>query len=160
MVAAHLVFGCRPDRPTVAPAPHVHLVVDGAREDAFATHAWDPLGFTVSFEDLRLPECPRFWYAMHEVNCQITVLVLRDERLLELAHTEALSDRAQRSIRLDVKVSGDRLKIAMAHELGHILLDTPTHTSGGIMGGSTWWMKPVDYELACASIMICVAAPK
>ncbi len=150
---------CRPERPRPPPAPHVRIVVDGEHLGAYLSPAWSPLGFTVSFDDLHIAECPRFWYALHEVNCQITVLVLRDQRLLELAHTEGMADRTGRTIRIDASVTGDRLKISMAHELGHILLDTPTHTAGGIMGGSTWWMKPVDYELACKTIAICVTPP-
>lgn len=159
VVVALLVFGCRPERPRPPPAPHVRIVVDGPELGAYATPAWAPLGFTVSFEDVFLPECPRFWYAMGQTNCQITVLVIRDQRLLELAHTEGMADRTHRTIRIDASVAADRLKIAMAHELGHILLDTPAHTDGGIMGGATWWMKPVDFALACKTIAIC-ATPK
>lgn len=157
-----IVIACRPEPPRPPPAPHVRLIVEPASSphDLYETRAWAPLGFTVSFDDLKLEECPRFWYAMHLTNCQITVFVQRDPRLLELAHTEGLADRTHRSISIDASVTGDRLKISVAHELGHILLDTPTHTAGGIMGGSTWWMKPVDYELACSSIGICVTPPK
>lgn len=151
-----LTVSCRPIRPTPPPAPHVRIVVDGERLDVYRNSAWAPLGFTVSFEDVYLPECPRFWYAMHETNCQITVYLLRDQRLLELAGTEALAERAERVIRIDAAVAGDRLKISVAHELGHILLDTKEHTAGGIMGGATWVMRPVDYELACRTIGICV----
>lgn len=155
MVAALLV-SCRPERPKPPPAPHVRIVVDGERLDAYRSSAWAPLGFTVSFDDMMIAECPRFWYAMRLVNCQITVYLLRDQRLLELAGTEALAERAERVIRIDAAVAGDRLKISVAHELGHILLDTKEHTAGGIMGGATWVMRPVDYELACRTIGICV----
>src|SRR5574338_910840 len=149
MLRALILFGllsCHPEPPRPPPAPHVRIVVDGPRLPAYASSAWSPLGFTVSCDDVALEECPRFWYAMHLVNCQITVAIVRDEALVARAGTEAMSDRTHRLIRIDAAVAGDRLKISVSHELGHILLDTPTHTSGGIMGGSTWWMKPVDYE--------------
>lgn len=155
-----LLSSCRPVAPRIPLAPHVHLVIaDGDPNLAAyerAGSAWEMLGFTVSGEDVHADECPRFWYAMHLVSCQITVTLERVPRLVELAKTEAMTNRTARLVRIDAAIAGDRLRVALSHEIGHVLLDTPRHTQGGLMGGATWWLTEVDFALACETIGICV----
>lgn len=118
-----------------------------------AVRAWEPLGFEVTWGAFgELPECQRRWYATGDVDCQVTLELVREPMLVERRGTAALSDISVRGIAIDTRVGGVDLLVAMAHESGHILLDTQDHTQGGIMGGSTWQMQSVDYDLACRTI--------
>lgn len=118
-----------------------------------AANAWRPLGFAASLEDPKLPECGRRWYAdAAALPCKITIFVLVDPTLLAVAHVGAQSDRTSRTVWIDASTDPYRARYALAHEVGHIVLDTPKHTLGGVMGGSTYWLMPVDYALACESI--------
>ncbi|MGE0402909.1 MAG: hypothetical protein AB7T06_39755 [Kofleriaceae bacterium] len=127
--------------------------VDGAR-------TWEPLGFTVEADELGAvaeDECPRRWYATGEYDCTLTVGVKRDPQLLSREGTLASSNRAARSIAINTSVVASYdLVLAMAHEVGHIVLDTSEHTVGGVMGGSSTVLEAVDYELACRAIGACI----
>lgn len=46
-------------------------------------------------------------------------------------------------------LSGRRLLVILAHEVGHLLLDTPEHTRCGIMGASDTLPCSEDIALAC-----------
>lgn len=132
-------------------------IVDGSDvlpEYLEAARAWETLGFDVdmgAYGDMR--ECPRRWYVSGDIDCQITLEVIREPMLRERRGTDALSDIAARGIAIDTRVA-DRVELtaAMAHESGHILLDTPEHTQGGIMGGASIVVTDVDLELACRTI--------
>ncbi len=117
--------------------------------------AWIPLGFDV-VERSNLPECERRWYETGDTDCVITIGIRRDPMLRDREGTNALSNRADRSVTIDASLSGYDLIVAVAHEVGHIVLDTPEHTRGGVMGGSSAQLEAVDYELACRTIRICV----
>lgn len=162
LVVLVLHSGCAVEEPPALPTirvvrwpgqPLLAEYGDGAR-------AWEPLGFTVEADELGAvaeDECPRRWYESGEYDCTITVGVFRDPQLLARHGTLASSDRAARSIAIDTSVVGSYdLVLAMAHETGHIVLDTPEHTQGGVMGGSSTVLEAVDYELACRAIGICV----
>lgn len=158
MVAlAVLVSACAVDsRPS---APEIVIVtwpgqpmIDEYRDGA---SAWTPLGFDV-VEQYDLPECERHWYEAGNVDCAITIGIRRDQMLREREGTNALSNRADRSVTIDTSLSGYDLIVAVAHEVGHIVLDTPEHTHGGVMGGASAQLEAVDYELACRTIHICV----
>lgn len=130
-------------------APAVHLITD-APGDLEGARAWEPLGFDVALEESGLPECGLGWYVYGETDCEITIGVVRTP-----VPTRARSYRDQRRVELDPSLNERATRFAMAHEVGHILLDTPKHTVGGIMGGSTYWLTAVDRALACETIHIC-----
>lgn len=145
--------GDRPEAPDIAIVtwpgqPLLDTYSDGAS-------VWSPLGFDVSGSDL--PECERHWYETGNVDCVITIGIRRDPMLREREGTNALSNRADRSITIDTSVTNAYdLTVAVAHEVGHIVLDTAEHTRGGVMGGASAQLEAVDYELACRAINICV----
>ena len=100
--------------------------------------------------------CARNWHNTGPIDCAITIDVGRDPLLVEKFGTQALSNRGERTVLIDARLTDrDRLRVAAAHEIGHIILDTPRHTQGGIMGGSAWVMRPVDFALACETIGVC-----
>lgn len=150
VLLASLLVGCV-ERPT---APAVQLITDRA-EDVAGVDAWEPLGFDVALEDSGLPECDQQWYAHGELDCQITIGVRHVELLREHVGSNARSFRDQRLIEVDSRLDTFGLLYALSHEAGHILLDTSVHTNGGIMGGSTYVLTPVDRRLACETINIC-----
>lgn len=161
------ITACTDDVPE---APHVGLFVvnsdpgrtpaDGVQEHLDGANAWAPLGFKVDYEHgaYARTECGRRWYASEVVDteCQITIGVVMVDNLVERRGTDALADREARAIYLDTRLDGDRLRIATAHEVGHIILDAPDHTRTGIMSGRTWRMSDDDRELACRKIGICI----
>lgn len=151
-----LAAGCaeRPAAPAVRPimldaSPMLDVYVS-------ATEAWSPLGFDVSLNST-LSECGHSWYVFGEVDCEITIGIKRDPLLRERRGTDALTNRSMHIITIDADlVEPNALAIAMAHEAGHVLLDTAEHTQGGIMGGASSTMTAVDRELACRAISICI----
>lgn len=155
-----ILVGCgsTPDKPQ---APYVHVIMldksPFLEEYVEGPSAWAPLGFEVSADDSGMEECGDSWYKFGMLDCQITIGIQTNPLLREKEGTDAKSDRYTRIITLDPEVMDHYpLLISVAHEAGHILLDTPKHTQGGIMGGATWWMKQVDKDLACESIRICI----
>lgn len=133
--------------------PRVHVISD---EDTTAQYAsaWDAIGFSTSTEG-GSPECSPSWYETGEIDCQISIVYLVENNLRDRAGTDALSDRMMRGVRLDSRLQGFALCVAVAHETGHIVLDTPLHTVGGVMGGSDCVLHQVDRELACSTIGAC-----
>jgi len=159
-VIALLVFAACAEPPS---APRVRLVVaDGSpvlSEYEEAPQAWSVLGFDIALDDGTTErECPRRWYEMADVDCQITITIVRGY-VLERYGSNAVSDLGLRGVFIDFRLTEYAdLMSAMAHEVGHILLDTSRHTRGGIMGGQGWRMFAPwpDKQLACETIHICV----
>ena len=140
--------------------PELHIVTwqDQPLLDEYSDGAsvWRPLGFRITTAPSR-PECVRDWYVQGDYDCTITIGVQRDPLLRERAGTNALSNRAERSIVIDSELTNAYdLTLAMAHEVGHIVLDTAEHTSGGVMGGASAVLTSVDYEFACRAIGVCL----
>lgn len=154
VVVALFLIGCAVDRPS---APAVRLVVD---RDLPGIDVWSPLGFDVEIVPAwptdGAPECARQWYAAHDTACAITINASIEPNVLGRTGSRAASSRDDRWIAIDAAIEPARMTNAVAHELGHILLDADQHTVGGVMGGSSDVMLTVDYELACSSIAICV----
>lgn len=146
-----------PSRP-VAPAVHVVAPEGLLPEYLDGASGWAPLGFDVSGESSGLVECQRRWYASQSDtrDCQLTIGVVVEPGLIERTGSDAAASREFRTVFLDDSLAGERLLQAVAHEAGHILLDTPRHTQGGIMGGVSYTMWDVDRELACETLGICI----
>ena len=136
--------------------PAVRLVVPGEFHEDYllGAKAWEELGFDV---ELGVPgelvECQRGWYH-GDFNCQLTIGVVVDPLLKERTGSDAASDRNARAVLLDD--TRTEYLIAVAHEVGHIVLDTPRHTHGGVMGGSSSVLRDVDFQLACETIGVCL----
>lgn len=151
-------------------APSVRLFHDGAERAEYLRGArgWEPLGFEFAIGDPIVtepehPECSRKWYErvqrLGSEDCQISITIVVDPLLIERTGFDAAAGRDSRVVYLDDLILESHtpaalhyLTVAVAHEVGHIVLDTPLHTDGGIMGGATATMRDVDYELACSSI--------
>lgn len=162
-IAAHatavvlaVAYSCREPAP-IAELPSVRLVADPVRDEHLTgARAWEPLGFVVSLEESGLRECQRRWYASDRedaFDCQITIGIVIESGLIERTGSDAAASREMRAVYLDDDVRW--LGGAVAHEVGHILLDTPLHTRGGVMGGASGELRDVDYELACETIGVC-----
>lgn len=139
--------------------PEIHVLAIEGQDQLSAYRGgagvWSQLGFSVGSSDL--PECARDWYETGETECAITILVTRDPLLRERTGTDALSNRTDRTVAIDSELTNEyNLIVAVAHEVGHIVLDTPKHTQGGVMGGASARLERVDYELACSTIHVCV----
>lgn len=128
-------------------APNVVLVADPVPPPL----GWEALGFTFD-PAADLPECDLHWRADSEPPCQITIGVVRVPMLRERAGTNARTFRDQRRIEIDSRLDGVALDFAVAHEVGHVLLDTSEHTQGGIMGGSSLTVTAQDRALACRTV--------
>jgi hypothetical protein len=115
---------------------------------------WNELGFAFSTDD-RGPECERRWYADGQFDCQVTIGFVAELYLEERVGRVAYADRANRIAHYDANLDGFTLCIAIAHETGHILLDSDEHTNGGVMGSLDCALADVDRELACRSIGAC-----
>lgn len=128
------------------PAPSVVLV----RDPVPVPHEWEALGF--SFGDAGLDECTQAWYKFDELPCQITIGIVRVPMLRERSGTSARTFRDLRRVEIDSRLEGSDLEVAIAHEVGHVLLDTPEHTANGIMSGKTAVLSKDDRALACRTI--------
>lgn len=157
----------RPDAPLVrlvtVKSDPAHSPAESRPEHIAGALAWYELGFDVELEDGTYPltECQRRWYASDAPDaraCQLTIGVILVDFLIERRGTSALANRDERSIALDTRLAGYELEIAVAHEVGHVLLDAPNedHTASGIMSGRTTRMSDDDRELACRNIGICI----
>lgn len=151
--------GC-PAPPT--PKPHaahaIRLVIVGDEpRDVYlqGARAWAELGLEVGFAGPGpMAECPRKW--RDSPPCQITVGIVRDPNVRRDLGSNAATDRELRRIRIDASVTNKiDLLIAVAHEVGHVVLDTAEHTAGGVMGGADFVLHDVDRALACEAIGAC-----
>lgn len=145
-LVALLLVGCTTSAEPDGYVPPINLVGD----EVPAPHGWEPLGTT--FGDAGLEECGFTWYKFDETDCQITVGVVRVPMLRERAGTNARTFRDQRRIEIDLRLDGYALEVAVAHEVGHVLLDTAEHTPTGIMSGTTTEMSEDDWALARRTI--------
>ena len=143
---ALLLVGCATDPEPLGFVPPLYLVGDPVPPPL----GWEPLGTT--FGDAGLDECYFDWYKIDETDCQITIGVVRVPMLRERAGTNARTFRDQRRIEIDSRLAGIDLDYAVAHEVGHILLDTSEHTPTGIMSGYATEMSADDWALACRTI--------
>lgn len=125
-----------------------------------AAAGWAPLGFDFTFDDPGLPACAdtthRAWRAGDPTDCEIVVWLFRVPNLVASDGTRALYDPAGHAINIDDSLTGWELDKATAHEMGHAVLATGTHTNGGIMGGADDRMWDVDRALACTAIGVCL----
>ena len=65
---------------------------------------------------------------------------------------DGTANRANRLVRVKNSLKGIRLLVVLAHEVGHVVLDTANHTFGcGIMGGSDTFPCDEDIVLACTT---------
>lgn len=156
ILAAALLVGCVDSGPSL---PEIRITAIEGQEQLTEYQdgalVWSALGFSVGNSDL--PECERRWYETGNAECAITILVTRDPLLRERTGTDALSNRTDRTVAIDSELTNEyNLIVAVAHEVGHIVLDTPKHTQGGVMGGASARLERVDYELACSTIHVCV----
>lgn len=154
--------------PERAPLPDVHFVSrDGILHQEYVdgAHAWEFLGF--DFIDERyagpLPECDRFWYVDHVKPCVITITVVVDPYLIEKYGADGAAFRAERQTHLDDSVwqhGSAYVAMIVAHEVGHVLLDTDVHTAEGLLSGAQenkpLWPSPEDSALACQEIGVCL----
>jgi hypothetical protein len=155
LVALALALACVACNSIDPGRPHVHLIAD-TRMPVYldGARAWTPLGFAFDFTSDGRVECQRRWFEGSD-DCQLTIGIVVDPLTLERTGSPAAADRHGRVVYLDDTL-GDSgrtaMRVAIAHEIGHIVLDTPEHTKGGIMGAASWQMTEVDYALACESI--------
>ena len=151
------LLGCSTSAPQ---APSVFVIpVNTPMLDEYlaGADAWEPLGFAPTTTDAGLPECGTDWWSTGLVDCQISIGIVRDPFLRAKQGTNAMADQMTRTITIDSSVTEKfALLDASAHEFGHLLLQTGTHTKTGIMSGETFVMNSDDYALACQTIHICV----
>ncbi len=152
------LVGCPRPVPTPTVQEHaIRLVIVGDEPRPIylqGANAWSELGLDVGYEDRGFPECPQRWTT--SPRCQITIGIVRVDGLREAEGTDASTNRLARRVQIDTDVTNTfRLLSAVAHEVGHIVLDTPRHTVGGVMGGADGVLHDVDRQLACETIGIC-----
>lgn len=78
------------------------------------------------------------------------VLVERVEKIENNA--AGVTNRLLRRISVRADLSGFKLWVTLAHEVGHAVLDTSTHTSCGIMAGQDLIPCAEDKALACRRV--------
>jgi len=161
-VALAAMCGCasRPPGPTavirfVNPGHWSPVDVEAVRRGA---SVWVRLGFRSFVEYVpHLPECPRDWYRRGATECQITIGVVRDQELLTRDGVDGMADRDRHEIIVDGRWSGWNLTALLAHEVGHIILNTGRHLTPGAVGvmaaaGAEWQPTRADEALACETI--------
>lgn len=99
-----------------------------------------------------LDACPADWHA-REIDCSIDVGLIKVDGL----GLAGMSDRATSTARIDASISGLYLLHVVAHEVGHIVLDTWRHLPSGTVGimasgSGEWGASRADLALACERI--------
>lgn len=114
---------------------------------------WVPIGFSYSDHDAQQPECRLSWPATSD-DCAITVGIVRDPQLRDGYGVDGTADRATNIATVDARWSGFDLTAIVAHEVGHIILNTPEHVADGVMSarGARWNLTDDDRDLACATV--------
>ena len=75
------------------------------------------------------------------------------ERVAKIENNAAgVTNRMTRRIQVRADLSGFKLWVTLAHEVGHAVLDTSTHTSCGIMAGQDLIPCVEDKALACRRV--------
>lgn len=146
-------LGCpRPSSPP--PKTHVRLVVVGAAPSdsmLWSCRTWgDYLGLSCGFEDSGQVECNRSWRHDHQI-CQLTLGLVFEAGLAQKIGHDAESDRDHRTARFDAMLLTApvfRFRVAITHELGHLILDTAEHTKTGVMAGIDVMLSDDDKALA------------
>jgi hypothetical protein len=170
-LACLLALAACAEEPAHDRQPVVVIYHDGAARPEYlaGASAWEPLGFEfvlgsdVPMGERLAPECGRQWFQEGCHDCQITLSFIIDPLLYERSGYDAAAVRDSRAayfdemlLTSDTPAASSYLKVAVAHEVGHLILDTAEHTEGGIMGGAVAAMRDVDYALACRAIGVCL----
>jgi len=136
--------------PTVWTAKDRHGVEAGAL-------VWQDVGFKTQLEGTTsLPRCPNNWYQQSPqvTQCMIEIGVIRERGLMLNYQDMGQADRDRDTIRVDSSLINFDLIHVIAHEVGHIILNTPKHTTKGVMlsGGWEWALSVEDKALACETV--------
>lgn len=118
---------------------------------------WAQIDFRYALDASPLPACPRDWYQRKVTACAIHVGLRWQPGLQADYSASGMTDRGTREILLDPQWHGWALTSIVAHELGHVLLDTARHLAAGLRGvmqahTSTWEPSAADRALACETI--------
>lgn len=103
------------------------------------SRAWEPLGIV-------------------QVDAGADVRVLAsfaDEIIEDGVSVDGMARRRERTIVIRRDLPPFRFAVIVAHELGHVVLDTAQHGSCGIMGGSDVVPCEDDYRIACEDAGLC-----
>ncbi len=145
-------IGCPTPTPP-RPKTHVRMIVQGASSNAdlvASCNVWGSyLGLSCGFESSDQVECNRAWRHEGQI-CQLTLGLRFETGLAKSIGHRAESDRDLRLARFDASLlAGPRLdlQIAVAHELGHLILDTAEHTTTGVMAGTDVMLSAEDRAL-------------
>jgi hypothetical protein len=119
--------------------------------------AWQSVGFVGGIElKTNLPRCPNDWYkrSPQVTECVIEIGVIRERGLMVNHQVMGQADRVTDTIHVDSLLFNFDLIHVIAHEVGHILMNTSKHTAKGVMlsGGWEWWLSVEDKALACETI--------
>lgn len=156
LAAAVLLSACLDHTPDRA---HVWIDAVDAGEDGGAQYlraarAWEALGFAVDLESSGAPSCG----AERDASCEVKIELYRPSDLVETHGSDALSLIGTRIVAIDARmVDPGRLRIAVAHEVGHVLLHTPGHPrvargEMAIMAGTWSLITDLDRAFACESL--------
>lgn len=133
------------------------LDVDAVMEGAAL---WNDLGFDVVAYDpaARMRQCPNRWYELGDVDCELGAYIQAADDLGPAVLGETIRDLRQIWIRSDIQDP----TLVVAHELGHLVLDTGEHLEGddrGVMATSTatavFEITEADRGLVCNAIGAC-----
>lgn len=131
-------------------APFIRIAHEHTTEVDAALRAWTPLGFRIGSTSV---PCPLGWHSGDDPNCEIAINLTIVEGLRETHGTDALASRSDRYIAIDAHVPGRfRQTLALAHEIGHVVLFTQEHARRGIMGGTDVRLSDDDRVLACRTV--------
>lgn len=137
----------------VAPEEWSH---DDRIDIADGLEAWRELGFELLLEaESELPRCPNNWAAIARLDCVIVIGLRREAGMMTTYKARGMADRVTDSISVDELISGKELAHVVAHEVGHIILNTAQHVrSYGVMlsGGYMTRLSAQDRALACETI--------
>jgi hypothetical protein len=117
--------------------------------------AWRSLGFVTSVEKTsQLPPCPNNWAAQGLTDCVLVIGLSSLPGMMVNHKARGWADRVTDTIAIDSIIGGSELVHVIAHEVGHILLNTSKHTTHGVMNSGGWMrnLSAKDRALACETI--------
>lgn len=117
--------------------------------------AWRDLGFETLVEAASdLPRCPDDWFRVGRVDCVLVIDVRREAGLMTRYRARGQADRVTDTVFVDELLAGEELAHVLAHEVGHVILNTPKHTTYGVMDSGGWLRRLTakDRALACEAI--------